>query len=269
MTTIASYFSLSEAGKKTLTMISDSRITWVDNTSKQIVSSYDYSQKIFKLENSLDIFGYCGDSLFCLSNISQIISYLRTSQEYINALSIYRKITIIYEIINNSLSDYPESEIRQNFTVYLNTIFNNQFYSHKFFFMKDTGCFDHEKIEIPFTTGLVFKGGSGETLYGNILSKYLSELYPKARNYFKALVELIENQTDPKTGGPPQMCCLNLEKKSILSVGVLFNEKFYINGVHDLYLSDTEKVEFRDENFNFLTPDGKVRNNYKGSYRKK
>lgn len=269
MTTIASYFSLSAAGKKTLTMISDSRITWVDNATKLVISSYDYSQKIYKLENSLDIFGYCGDSLFCLCNIAQIISYLRTSDEYINAPNIQRKITIIYELIEDSLNHYPESEISQDFTVYLNTIFDSQFYSHKFFFVKDTGVFDHEIINIPSATGLVFKGGSGETLYSNILSEHLPESYPASRNYFKALVELIESQNDPKTGGPPQMCCLHLESESILSVGIRFNKKFYMHGVHDLYLSNTEKVEFRDEDFNYLTPDGKERNNYKGSYRKK
>ncbi|CAI2767642.1 hypothetical protein [Flavobacterium collinsii] len=270
MTTIASFVSISDAKKKTLSMISDSRISWTtDEKPDIVVNKYDFSQKIFKIEDTLDIFGYCGDSLFCLSNISQIISYLRSSVDYREADAIEKRRNIIYSLIEDSINNYPGHEIRQSFRVYWNSIFGEELYSFKFFYKKNTGKFDVTQLEIPEKTGLVFKDGSGETFYGNELSTYYPSSEPTSRFFFKALVDVIEKEHDSKTGGPPQMACLNHFKKSITSVSILYKSKYYLNGVHDIYSSNGENVEFRDTDFNFLTPEGKTRNNYTGSFPKK
>lgn len=260
MTTIASFVSKSEAGKKTLSMISDSRITWQNTTSK-----FDYSQKLFRLDKSLDVFGYCGDSLFCLAILSQITSYLNHSTDFQNSKAIINKKNIIFSLLEDSLSQYPEKLISENFRIYWNSIFKDELYCFKYSFDIKTGRFEDKSIPIDSTTSLVFSDGSGKTQYDSELGKLDSKF---SRSYFKALANVIENSLDIKTGGPPQMLSLRLFNKDIQATSFLYNKKYFLNGVHDKYSSNIDKVEFRDMDFNFLTPDGKVRNNYKGSFTK-
>lgn len=247
-------------------MISDSRISWIfPNGTRE---TYDFSQKIFQLQNSLDVLGYCGDSFFCLMNLSQIISYLNNSTVFTNSNSFLAKKNMIFKILEDSLNLYPSS-VEQDFTIYWNSLIGNEFYSHGFRYLKKNGILKDKKIKFPTTMKWVFYDGSGGKYYFKALKNLNFEDYNFSRTYFKALVDIIESKIDWQTGGPPQMISIRKEFNDIQSTSVIYNGRFYLHGIEDQLISDPVKVEYRDLDFNFYTADYKKRNNYTKSFKRK
>ena len=115
MTTIASFLSVSEGGERTLSMLSDSRITFSDG------KTFDFSQKIFRLKQSLDVFGYSGSSLFSLSYLSQLISNLDYSLKFRNSKDILEKQGIVTEMLNEAFKNFPKAEVKRESCIYWNT----------------------------------------------------------------------------------------------------------------------------------------------------
>lgn len=273
MTTIASFFSVSVAGKRTLSMVSDSRMSWTSDGAN-VTGIFNNSQKIFRLNDSLDVIGYCGDSLFCLSNISQIVSYINNSTLFSSSNDISLKENMLQSLLDSSLAEYPENILTQDFTIYFNSFTNENFYSSKFSYDNTSKALVCTRIDFNNTvTSLVFHDGSGDKFYKSALTnlkcvtdqngKYISD---NSRTYFKALMDVIDSGVDPKTGGPPQMIIIRESEADLQSISFLYNGKYYLNGIHDIYDSNTLKVEYKDTDFNFRTPDGKIRNNFTGSY---
>jgi hypothetical protein len=261
MTTIASFFSIGSSGKKTLSMISDSKISWESPTK----FTYDYSQKIFHLNNSLDIFGYCGDSLFCLINISQIVSYLNNSTAFANTQSIQIKQNMIFKLLDDSIMNYPSEMITQDFTIYWNTLTSGEFYSHGFKYFKKRGILKDLKNKSPKDIGWIFYGGSGGKYYFKALENLNYRSNHFSRIYFKALIDVIESEIDWKTGGPPQMTTIREDENDIISTSFIYKGRYYLHGTEDILLSNSNKIEYRDLDFNFYYKDV-IRNNYTGSF---
>jgi len=125
---------------------------------------------------------------------------------------------------------------------------------------KEFKCYENT---IPLTTGLVFYEGSGRKFYLSALGNLrYREGYNYSRTYFRALVDVIESMIDFKTGGPPQMITINQNIKSVVPSSILYKGHYYLNGVLDIFQSDLSDIEVRDCDFNYLTYDGKQRNNY-------
>ncbi len=268
MTAIASFLSISKAGKKTLSMISDSRITWTD-PKNNVLHSYDYSQKIFRLQNSLDILGYCGDSFFCLLNLSQMVSYLNYSKKFTESKDANTKLNIIKELLENSLKTYPNEVLNQDFTIYWNTLFDNEFISYRFVYSHKVKLFNVVPNKIPDEMIWVFYDGSGGKYFYKALDNLNYRDNNYSRTYFKALVDIIQSEIDNKTGGSPQMISLRMTENDIQTTSVIYKGDYYIHGILDHHLSDEKNVEYRDLDFNYYTEDGTKRNNYSETFNRK
>lgn len=258
--------SVSENGVRTLSMVSDSRVSWDLKNNTRI--EYNFSQKLFHLHESNDVFGYCGDSGFCLSNLLQIVFYLNNSIQFSASQDFDTKRNILYDLIDKNLKHYPAIAITESFTIYWNSFLDKAFYSHKFVYNKITEELSDHSIKLPIKMSYVFYDGSGGKYYYKALENLDYKNNNYSRVYFKALNDIIESQIDQKTGGPPQMISVS-SNKGLLSTSFLFEKVYYLFGIEDMYISNTEKVEYRDTDFNYRTSDGKIRNNYSKSYIRK
>lgn len=249
-------------------MISDSRITWTDEKNN-VIYSYDYSQKIFRLHNSLDVLGYCGDSFFCLLNLSQMVSYLNFSKRFSESNDVNTKLNIINELLENSLQTYPKETLNQDFTIYWNTLIDDDFFSYRFVYSHKTRLINPIQNQIPDEMKWVFYDGSGGKYFYSALENLNYRNNNYSRTYFKALVDIIESDIDQKTGGAPQMISLRMHEKDIQTTSIIYKGAYYLHGILDNHLSDEKNIEYRDLDFNFYKVEGTKRNKYTGTFNRK
>lgn len=83
MTLIVGWLACDQRGPCSAYIASDSRIS--DNRN-----FYDYSQKTFALKNTSDILGYCGETLFYISDINSLNKYVRCGNAVISRYGLSR-----------------------------------------------------------------------------------------------------------------------------------------------------------------------------------
>lgn len=227
MTLIVSWIGVDDKkeGKSiaSIYLASDSRYSWGAKTG------YDYGQKVFGSANFPEIFSFCGDVLFPMAVIIQIISQIDSNVLLNTTDSANAKKVKIFNYLESSLQSYPKQQMASGFTILYATRVDKTFSLFRYFYSKKLEC---EEITLPNISTKIYSGGSGSKEFD---ANWLQCNHEKNNNHrtsravYHCLSETLKNITDSRTGGLPQVVGL-FRIENARFFGIIEDNKRYIFG---------------------------------------
>jgi len=101
MTLLVSWLAVDSRRPSTVYIAADSRISWNESVK------FGYGKKVFAFRNSPDILGYCGDVLFPLIVLSQLVELADAGSLFGDSCNCDAKFEAVREYLELSLSRYP------------------------------------------------------------------------------------------------------------------------------------------------------------------
>lgn len=238
MTLIIAWAAAQHTRKKDITsalyIASDSRISWGEK--------YDYGKKLFVCKNNPDIFGYCGDVLFPLQILSQIVDGINEGIIYNNndALSNEKKAKIIKHILNTTIKDYPKDYgINKNgLTIIHGTKdMDKRMSLYKYEWNRKNGLWYYETIKQTSTfSQKLFCGGTGknefERNFEQLIKDKGGEEKVNSSDIFHCFCQTLIGVKDKSCGGAPQLATLKIGKNGNgQMLGVVYDNNLYFGGL--------------------------------------
>jgi hypothetical protein len=250
MTLLASWVGIDTHGPASIYIASDSRISWGLN------DKYDYGRKVFALNQSPDIFGYCGDVLFPSLVLSQVLEMADSSLLFDQDSSSAHKFAAIREKLIYQFSKYPhEVETITDKTVEIlhasrDSVNVNQFACNLLKWTRKDG-WQSSSVKLPEESGPLFVRGSGAHEFENNFVKYKKG--PNAgtsRNVFHCFCDSLFNTREPTVGGAPQLAGLTRKPSSPgIYYGIIAEGRRYYLGAPIDELSNFDRLVWRNELF--------------------
>ena len=228
-------------------LMSDSCISWNKPPKK-----YDYGKKLFALENSPDIFGFCGDVLFPSQVLSQITDLDRSRVLFPTRINSDSRSSVIVRLLNTHIQRYP-SIIQAKTSIYhLSRGDGSTFYAYKY-------CYDYAarkwKADIISTdyskSKLIICDGSGADLFFEKYTHYqCGDISNTSRNVYQCFCASLKSGLLPGCGVPPQLVGLYRgQKYNSMVFGSIYENKRYLSGSPTQDLDDYNSVRWYNENF--------------------
>lgn len=250
MTLIVSWVALDRKKKRlkpsSIYIASDSRISWSNN-------HFDYGRKVLGCKNYPDIFGYCGDVLFPLMILSQIIEVIDSGLLYEKTITNEEKFNIILQQLTDSIRKYP--------TDFQNIISNDIDIIHAsrdagglfkccvYKWCKKDNAWEMKICQMPEQSGLLHVSGSGcEKFKSNFERFQKGDSSDTSRNIFQCLCDTLNNIKDEFCGGSPQLIGL-YRKNNCVSLGVIYNDRRFLNGYEILNIGALNSIDWRNQLF--------------------
>lgn len=253
MTLIISWIGVDQKknGKEvsSIYIASDSRYTWGNS------AQFDYGIKVYGSAKYPEIFGFCGDVLFPSTVLGQLLPQIDNGILINDSDSCERKNNKVKEFISSSLDKYPKRFLENNFTILHGTRLKKEFRLFKTTFEKNVGL-KNQEIELPRISTKVFSGGSGKEEFDkNWLgwNKKRHNDFRTSRAVYHCLGKTLKTIKDKRTGGLPQIVGLYRIKNTRL-FGIIENGKKYVYGKESSEGIISDKIEWRNENFERMNP---------------
>lgn len=226
-------------------LMSDSRFTWGGTPP-----GYNYGQKLFALNNSPDIFGYCGDVLFASQTISQMVALDNSHLLFPPNIDCAAKSKIVFEQIKQRFVAYPG---RHTSSIYhISRDFDAVFHVYKYSYSGLSTNWDAQEIKYDRTvSSLIFTDGSGAAEFQNLYRKYQNgDIAGTSRNIYQCFCSSLLHSKIPTCGGSPQLVGLYRGKKfNGLSFGIIYqNNRLFLGGPSPV-MDDYNVVRWYNENF--------------------
>lgn len=249
MTLIVSWIGVDDKkGGKSIASIylaSDSRYSWDTNTK------YNYGQKVFGSSSYPEIFSFCGDVLFPIHVIIQIVSQIDNHLLIKKEDSAETKRAKIFHYLDSSLRSYPKQCMVGGFSILYATRVGKNFNLYRYHYTNKLEC---DEINLPNKSTKVYSGGSGSIEFDENWMQCDNEKnnnHETSRAVYHCLSETLKNIKDPRTGGLPQVVGLYRNKNSRL-IGIVENDKKYIFGKEALPEISSQNIEWRNGNFEII-----------------
>jgi len=268
MTTLISWISYSTTGEKpelprAIYIASDSRITWGSEGFR-----WDAGRKVFCPKFEPHVFGYCGDVVFPSLVLGQIVTAIDNEVLFNRDVDADQKHEIIFSSIKSSFQEgrnlpVADFSILHAFRIadWPNTDYRFWHISYK----SKTHEWVSSNIDLPKETGMIISLGSGAGSTKNHEKRWKeSDAGGTSRSYFSAFCDAISSGNDKFSGGIPQLCGL-YTKMPPRSIGVIKNNRYFLNGMEIQNGPNLSKIEWRDELFQIIDP---VKNSVKEGSRK-
>lgn len=226
-------------------LMSDSRFTWGGTPP-----GYNYGQKLFALNNSPDIFGYCGDVLFASQTISQIVALDNSHLLFPQNSDCAAKSKIVFEQIERQFASYPD---RRTSSIYhISRDFDATFHVYKYSCKGLSAKWELQEVMFSKTTSsLIFVDGSGASEFQNLYRKYQNgDIAGTSRNIYQCFCNSLMHSKIPTCGGSPQLVGLYRGKKfNGLPFGIIYQKKRHFLGSPSPKMPDYNVVRWYNENF--------------------
>lgn len=228
---------------------SDSRYSW-GNSGK-----FDNGIKVFGSTKFPEIFGFCGDVLFPSTILGQLIPQIDNGIIIDESDTCKRKNEKILNFISSSLRMYPKKFLGKSFTILHGTRYNKDFQLYRMTFNATNGL-QSQEIKLPRISTKVYCDGSGGVEFDENWKKWIDQKHNNfrtSRAVYHCLDQTLKTIKDKNTGGLPQIVGLYRIKSSRL-FGIIQNGTKYVYGKEsseDIY---SEKIEWRNENFERMNP---------------
>lgn len=255
MTLIAAWVSMDDKpqGKSPSAIYigSDSRYTWPG------LKNYEYGQKTFGCLNSPEIFGFCGDVMFPLNVINQLVSLIDSGCLFRPEDTSEVKISQVMQFINDAYTNYPFHPVR--FTIIYGTRCNGTFDVFRIGPSRDD-IPEAERIPMPKFSDVMVRDGSGAEDFNNIwlgMDIEKNDNHATSRNMFHCLSEAIHNGRDKQTGGQPQTVALYRGGNGRI-IGFSDDRNRYLYGRETgfEYPKNLDAIEWRNSSFERIDPKG-------------
>jgi hypothetical protein len=207
MTTLLAWIAADQRGPAAIRIAADSRISW-SSEDGTVLRRWDFGRKVFASHKHPDVVGYCGDVLFPTQTLGQILELIDRDAFFPAGARPREKTQLIVDALERSAYRYPPEETH-NFTI-IHCTRDGEFMDGEFevsavdFSMGKAGnvC----QVEVPRKSGEIKILGSGASQYRAFLSKWQSsDIGGTSRAMFSSFCEFLHTESDPKTGGPPQL----------------------------------------------------------------
>lgn len=225
---------------------SDSRISWSN-------SRFNYGRKILGCKNHPDIFGYCGDVLFPLMILSQIIEVIDAGLLYTKINSNGDKFNIILKQLTDSIEKYPtnfKDIISDSIDIiHASRDINGTFECCVYKWNREVNTWKMEILQIPEQSGLLYASGSGcKEFESNFRRFQKGDSAGTSRNIFQCLCDTLINIKDKYCGGSPQLISLYRKNNSV-SLGVIYNNRRFLNGYEVSDVGALNNIGWRNQLF--------------------
>lgn len=223
-----------------LYIAADSRISWNGNIT------YDKGQKVFASHTTNDIFGYCGDVLFCSSVIHTILDKINMGILSGNA---QKRSVLIKSFLENRLNEYPEQfkEGINNSCILYGTRDKNKFYLFKYKIESSSITLKKEELEEYL---IISEGSGSESFKKNWynFNNIKNNDHGTSRNVFKCFKETIKTSYTSSVGGLPQIVSLYRGHEPRY-IGIEENGETYAIGDKLIEGESIGKIVLYDEEF--------------------
>lgn len=222
---------------------SDSRFSWADG------QNYDYGKKVFALQNSPDILGFCGDVMYLTTIFSQIVEMDKDGILYPTSASNEARMQIMFEKIKEKFDKYPKDKLQEtleiiHFLRYGELEFNCYIYSWSR--LNGWSC---TQTEVPTESKEVIILGSGSNEFSKKFNKYLKANNEKtSRALFQCLCHTLLEIEDKQCGGPPQLVGL-YNKFNGKNFGIIYNDRRFYLGTEITENTNICNLEWRNKKF--------------------
>lgn len=228
-------------------LISDSRYSWNSNLG------YNYGRKLFTFKNSPDIIAYCGDVVFPVSIISQIVELADNGLLFTADANSDQRNFKIYQQIQNQFLQYPEKYFLTTNIYHITRDCDKTFKFYRMSYVKHNKSWMKEELKIEnHESHIVFCDGSGKKDFEKHYSDYNSPSSLNSRtsrNIYQCFSSLLQKNLSKTYGGSPQLVGLYRSKGNGINFGIIQEQKRYYLGSPVQDLLDYGFVEWRNENF--------------------
>lgn len=240
----------------------DSRFTWDDGTG----DSWDFGKKVFACANHPDVFGYVGDTFFCISILSQIVSAIDAGYLFNETDNANEKMGKVQQLIRSSWKHYPKKQQKTFRIVHVTRQGSgtaSRFWIQEHVFVEGEQKFAHEQpIQAPcgeYSQALCVRGTGKYSVFGSIESwnaKYSNR--HTSRSLFAAFCASIRSGDDKFTGGPAQLVGL-YRVGGGRTFGVIWDNSRYFEGLPTLMNANKSSVPWRNDSFEIVDSKDKKR----------
>lgn len=255
MTSLVAWVAVDSVGPSALYFASDSRITWGDGRR------WDFCKKVFSSNTEPEILGFCGDVLFPVQALSQVISLIDSGYLYEKSDSAREKFIKIAEVIEQIYSTYPEPHTSP-FTIIHGVRLGEGNVTRFEVSMLTWSKLDGFKMEFIPTLEkfeqsdpkLIIALGSGTGVIKNIGSLWeQSDVGGTSRAVFSSFCEAVTSGTDACTGGAPQLS--TLQRKGVgKPLGYVSSDNTYLSGIVVNKNCNLNNIKFYNSFFEICDP---------------
>lgn len=250
MTSVIAWLAVDSRGPAAIYLASDSRISWGNRGL-----SWNHGRKVFAAHRYPEIFAYCGDVLFPSLLLGQITELIDANILFMPDTPPERRADAICTVLQGSFSSYPRAVDvvgAQTSILYCNRTGIGMSASFRAFLLTcspSTG-WAANPLPLPDGSSIIHASGSGASAAqeANRLWQNKSNEVPKSRYVFGAFCDTLTSESDPRSGGAPQLVGL-YRKAGGRDFGVIFRGKRYFQGIELPDQIEGSDVEWRDELF--------------------
>lgn len=262
MTLLASWAAIDSRKVASIYIVSDSRISWKGN------GKFDAGKKVFACKKSPDIFGYCGDVLFPLMVLGQIVSAIDAGLMFQSGWTYRQKCCAIIRRFKNSFNDYPhevKNIMADSFEIIYGTRDDNskEFYCLGIKWVRKTHKWSYSRLPMEKYSYQLRVTGSGSKEFKSKYNEYVKNIsHRTSRAMYQTFCDTLFNIKDKTCGGAPQLVGLYSKPYSPgREYGIIYKNKRYFGGlqIDNFPKKNWQNVEWRNEMFEICDPKTKQR----------
>lgn len=265
MTTIASFatFTRNKPEDKGLLnsvyILSDSKWSWANYSQPNM-------QKIFYSREASFVITYIGDARAGFQISSMITDHAATDPLFRRPRTMVTKIQRVHDLLDQFLNDIPAQERKLHLELFGVFSDGEELKAYSFCADKEVITFDKKERSIYEQTNIYAAGSGGKSfLESYYLAQEQYKNIPESAIYFNSFIRFLNSERDDQSSPPPQAVVIS-KSGVVKPVSIKIGEDFYKLGVRDDIRANYKKeIDYRDEQFEFLHADGRI----KGGNRKK
>lgn len=251
MTLIVSWIGVDSRSPSSIYIASDSRISWGGN-------HFDQGKKVFACRTYPDIFGYCGDVLFPLMVLNQIVDSIDSGLLYSPDWDYRKKTAKVRQRLMDSFRRYPSDvkAIMDDSVEILHGIrddSDSSFHCMQLKWTRIDNKWRFRELPIEKHSYQIKVSGSGANTFNEIYKGYESRpQFKTSRAVYQTFCDTLDVIKEPTVGGAPQLVGLYRKKGSSGKMfGIINRDSRYFAGLQvDNYdKMNLESVEWRNELF--------------------
>lgn len=249
MTLLVGWAGVDTHGVASAYIAADSRVTWRH-------ARFDHGRKVYGLQRSGDILGYCGDVLFPALVLGQVSEMADAGLLFERDAAPDQKAKRIVQKLQEQFARYPAdvAGIAQDVIQVLHvsrtaespgafSAYQNQW--------RRGSAWSQCNLPLPGRSGLIVALGSGQASFSKRFEQYSrSAIGGTSRAVFLAFCRTVTSGEDPQTGGAPQLVGLYRGGPAeSQKYGIIFQGQRYIFGASVEDTVAAGGVEWRNELF--------------------
>lgn len=253
MTLLVAWLAVDSQRPSALYLAADSRLT--DSSTR-----WDAGQKVFALESSQDVLGYCGNVALAIHLVAQAAMTASAVFDLRNEPDGRRRITLVHGLLGQMAASYPRPWLDRGSIILMGSRTGHG--TDCFFdlgvmnFVGGAAGYRLTFPKLPDTSGLIASYGSGAGLFTKHHSEWKkSAIGDTSRAVFGAFRDAAATEEDPLVGGPPQIVMLRRVGMGH-PIGYVSQGRASLGGTSLARVSVGAKLEWRNQDFERVDQQG-------------